>query len=144
MTSPPCGNHFEKHMFFGCLVEFGEIFFDRKMCAEFTVIRINLALSEEVIAGKVDWMIFDYQKSLNATLICLRLHGDFSSSSFFSSMNVSKWNHKFEALTWMSFADRFWREQERCVVFHLVAVVGMVSIGVTIRCGFGHFKNFFS
>lgn len=43
------------------------------------------------------------------------------------------------ALTWMALTDRLGCEQERCVVLHFIAVVDVVSIGVSIRRSLGHF-----
>lgn len=86
-------------------------------------------------------MNFHNQKSLNTTTF-----HDITSSFSFSHRNEEKvsspemsQNGFFSILTWMSLADRLGCEQETCVVFHLVAVVNVISIGVTVWLCFGHF-----
>lgn len=59
--------------------------------------------------------------------------------SFFPRLEMSQNG----CLTWMSFANRFWCEQETRVVFHFVTVVRVVSVWVTISFCFGHFWNLF-
>lgn len=44
----------------------------------------------------------------------------------------------FRTLTGMAFADRLRCEQERCIVFHFVAVV-TIAVGVSVHRCFGHF-----
>lgn len=61
--------------------------------------------------------------------------GNFSSPSKMSQNGFSE----FRSLTWMSFTDGFGCEEETCIVFHLIAIVDVIPVGITIACGFGHF-----
>lgn len=141
MTSSPCGHsRIEKHMFLvDCL---GEVSWEMSM--ELAMIRIKLAMLELVITRKVDSLNSHYQDYFITTLFW-----HFTAEFILlllpfvrrAPWNVSKWNLVF-IFTWMSFADRLRCEQERCIVFHFVAIV-MISIRETVRSGFWHFVNFF-
>lgn len=58
------------------------------------------------------------------------------------SQNVDK-SHGIRLLTWMALSDRLGCEQKGCVVFHFVAVVDVIAVGVAVHCGFGHFFTTF-